>query len=85
MGDHERFRKGERMSKYIYQSPKECSRALQLIMEQTDKESETHNVLETAIGYLLTLQMKCDDRQKKIDTDNERWEEYNELYAESEE
>lgn len=61
------------MSKYIYQSPKECSRALQLIMEQTDKDSETHNVLETAIGYLFTLQMECDDRQKKIDADNERW------------
>lgn len=62
------------MSKYIYQSPKECSRALQLIMEQTDKDSETHNVLETAIGYLFTLQMECDDRQKKIDADRDRWE-----------
>ena len=43
-------------------------------MEQTDKDSETHNVLETAIGYLFTLQMECDDRQKKIDADKERWE-----------
>lgn len=61
------------MSKYIYQSPKECSRALQLIMEQTDKDSETHNVLETAIGYLFTLQMECDDQRKKRDADNARW------------
>lgn len=62
------------MSKYIYQSPKECSRALQLIMEQTDKESETHNVLKTAIGYLFTLQMECDDEQKQIDAEKDRWE-----------
>ena len=61
------------MSKYIYQSPKECSRALQLIMEQTDKESETHNVLETAINYLYVMQMECDDEKKKRDADNERW------------
>lgn len=61
------------MSKYIYQSPKECSRALQLIMEQTDKDSETHNVLKTAIGYLFTLQMECDNEKKEIDAANERW------------
>ena len=62
------------MSRYIYQSPKECSRALQIIMEQTDKDSETHNVLKTAIGYLFTLQMECDDEQKEIDAEKERWE-----------
>ena len=61
------------MSRYFYQSPKECSRGLQLIMEQTDKESETHNVLETAIGYLFTLQMECDDEKKQRDAYNERW------------
>lgn len=62
------------MGRYIYQSPKECSRALTLIMEQTDKDSETHNVLKTAIGYLFTLQMECDDEQKEIAAEKERWE-----------
>ena len=61
------------MSRYIYQSPKECSRALQLIMEQTDKESETHNALETAIDYLYVMQMQCDDENKKHDEENEKW------------
>lgn len=61
------------MSRYIYQSPGECSRALQLIKEQTDKESETYNALNTAIGYLLTLQAKCNDEKKKRDAYNEQW------------
>lgn len=61
------------MSKYIYQSPKECSRALQLIMEQTDSESETHNALQTAIDYLYVMQMQCDDDNKKHEEANEKW------------
>ena len=60
------------MSKYIYNSPKECSRALQLIMEQTDKESETYNALETAIKYLYVMQLECDDDKKKREAENER-------------
>ena len=52
------------MSRYIYQSPKECSRALQLIAEQMDPETESANALYTAIGYLTSMQiesvMRCD-------------------------
>lgn len=61
------------MSKYIYQNPKECARALTLIMEQTDKESETHNALETAINYLYVMQLECDDDKKKREAETERW------------
>lgn len=62
------------MSKYIYQSPKECSRALKLIMEQMDKETETYNALETAINYLFVMQLECDDDKKKRDEETKRWE-----------
>ena len=61
------------MSKYIYQNPKECSRALKLIMEQMDKETETYNALETAINYLFVMQLECDDDKKKREAENERW------------
>ena len=55
------------MGKYIYQNPKECARALQLIMEQVNPDTETANALKTAINYLGIMQMECDDRKKKID------------------
>ena len=61
------------MSRYIYQSPKECSRALQLIMEQTDKESETYNALKTAINYLHVAQMDCDKEREKAEEANAKW------------
>lgn len=60
------------MSKYIYQNPKECARALQLIMEQVNPDTETANALQTAINYLDVMQMECDDRKKKIAEENER-------------
>lgn len=44
-----------------------------LIMEQTDKESETHNALETAINYLYVMQLECDDDKKKREAETERW------------
>ena len=61
------------MSRYIYQSPRECSRALQLIMEQTDKESETYNALKTAINYLYVIQMDCDKEKEEVEKANAKW------------
>lgn len=61
------------MSRYIYQSPKECSRALQLIMEQTDKDSETYNALKTAINYLYVVQMDCDKEKEEAEKANAKW------------
>lgn len=61
------------MSRYIYQNPAECARALQLIMEQTDKESETYNALKTAISYLEIMQMDCDREKRKREESNAKW------------
>lgn len=52
------------MTRYIYQNPKECARALKLIAEQMDAESETVNALNTAINYLYVMQMQCDMEKK---------------------
>lgn len=60
------------MGRYIYQNPKECARALQLIMEQVDADTETANALKTAINYLGVMQMECEDREKKIAEEHER-------------
>lgn len=53
------------MSKYIYQNPKECARALQIIAEQVDRNSETYNALDTAINYLGVLQLTCNQEKRE--------------------
>ena len=59
---------------YIYKCPEECARALRLIMEQMNKESESANALKTAIGYLEVLQMDCNKEKKERDERNAKHE-----------
>ena len=60
------------MSRYIYKSPKECSRALQLIAEQMDPETESANALYTAIGYLTSMQIESDQKRKEAEEKNNK-------------
>ena len=65
------------MERYIYQSPRECQRALRLIQENVTGEA-TINALEIAINYLGILQMHCDADKERLDRENEehrkKWE-----------
>lgn len=61
------------MSKYIYQNPAECARALSLIMEQMPKDSESANALKTAVNYLGVLQMDCDREKEERNRSNAEW------------
>ena len=58
------------MSRYIYQNPAECARALRLIMEQMPENSESHNALLTAVNYLGILQMDCDKEKREREESN---------------
>ena len=51
---------------YIYKNPRECIRALTLIREQMmyQGKDESVNALETAIGYLTSMQIEIDMRKK---------------------
>lgn len=62
------------MSRYIYQSPKECARAVTLIMEQMPEDSESYNALKTAVNYLGSLQMDCDREKREREESNAKWQ-----------